>query len=139
MTFKCSNCGMVMEVLPVASIVACPCGHRKFWTPDTSQGLHPTPRASGFPIASSAYQRPTLNFAEQMREWAAGNGVTPIQPRDTSRDSRLAFGRASDDVDRREFYAGWRAYDEALERMPERQRILQQRAEVLELERQFAL
>lgn len=79
------------------------------------------------------------SYTEQMREWGAGNGVTPLQPRDTSRDSRLAFGRASDDADRREFYAGWRAYDEALERMPERQRILQQRAEVLELERQFAL
>lgn len=64
---------------------------------------------------------------------------TPMQPQDVSRDASAAFGRASENVSREEFYASWSAYDAALEVMGEQQRILQQRAEVMELERMVRL
>ena len=71
----------------------------------------------------------TPDFDAQMREWAERHGVTPLA-RDARREFSTPHGTARD-----EFYAGWLAYDAAVEAMPLSKRVDQQMAEIIELER----
>lgn len=66
----------------------------------------------------------------------------PFPPFDTRQIRAFAseaFGRLADEATPQEFYATWRAYDSALQGMQAGQQGFQRGAELLELERQFAL
>jgi hypothetical protein len=112
MTVPCGACGRGVEFGMSTLAMRCLCGA----------------------IITKTMMRAEPDYAGQMADWAAAHGVTPLDPQRVAQDAREQFSvpvRTSRD----EFYASWSAYDAALSGMSQAQRILQQRAEVLELER----
>jgi hypothetical protein len=76
----------------------------------------------------------------QLDRWDRQAFNPVIKPSDVTRDSHEQFGpEPTRDMVPATFYAAWSAYDAAVENMPLSQRLLQEKAEILELERLLGL